>query len=629
MKYQVSFRGISEKMSKAVHELAREIDLEISEKGITVNVKQADKLTLSYIEGRVELTYGNEHEFYRAVSYLPRIIANGGNIDEKAKFNMLCFMGDMSRNAVYNIPTAKQMIRYLALMGYDSLMLYNEDVYEVPQYPYFGYMRGRFTGEELKEIDDYADMFGIEVIPCIQTLAHLATAIRWPGLASFKDTEAILLVGDEKTYTFVDTILKASAKYFRSRRINLGMDEAHALGLGRYLSINGYKPAPEIMLEHLDRVVKICEENGYSPMIWSDMFFRMVFGGTYRVKEGELPPEVMARVPKNLTLIYWDYYSLDKQIFSHMIDCHLKCDNPVVFAGGAWKWSGFAPHNKFSLASTELQLDVCADRGVDNIIVTSWGDDGSETAQFSVLSSMIYFAERGYCNVAVNEAHLEARCNECFGIGFEALVTLDAPNEVDDITVSQAKHPLNPSKYLLYNDPLEGLFDKQMNSDRVAADYKNNAQRLKKYIGHPKFGYMFDMLYKLCVVLENKSDLGIHIRDAYKNGRKSELADIAENTIPTILSDLDDFIEAFRKQWYIENKTFGFSVQEIRLGALKERLKSVALRLADYADGKIDRIEELEQEVLGFTSLNPKEGAIPYINMNRWQQMVTAGVLSF
>ena len=35
-------------------------------------------------------------------------------------------------------------------------MLYTEDTYEVDGQPYFGYMRGRYSKEEMKEIDDFA-----------------------------------------------------------------------------------------------------------------------------------------------------------------------------------------------------------------------------------------------------------------------------------------------------------------------------------------------------------------------------------------------------------------------------------------------------------------------------------------
>jgi hypothetical protein len=38
--------------------------------------------------------------------------------------------------------------------------------------------------EELKEIDVYAQKCGMEVIPCIQTLAHLNQIFRWPKYRS-------------------------------------------------------------------------------------------------------------------------------------------------------------------------------------------------------------------------------------------------------------------------------------------------------------------------------------------------------------------------------------------------------------------------------------------------------------
>ena len=570
------------------------------------------------------ITYIREHQLFRMLSYLPGVLAGGDAVEEHPNLNMLCYMADMSRNAVYNMPTAKRMLRYLALMGYDSMMLYTEDTFELPGYPYFGHMRGRFSHAELKEIDDYAYDLGIEVIPCVQTLAHLSTALRWPGF-SFQDTGDILMVGDDRTYAFIDAIMKTCAECFRSRRINIGMDEAHMLGRGNYLLKNGYRPSSEVMLEHLDRVVKICTDNGFYPMIWSDMFFRMAFNGAYRVREGEIAQEIIDKVPADLTLIYWDYYSLDSGIFSHMLDCHLKFHNPIVFAGGAWKWSGFAPHNTFSVASTEMQLNVCADRGVDNVIVTAWGDNGGEASQFSVLPSMLYFAERAYAS-SVTDEKLEERAVMSLGLGYRALLTLDAPNELPGVTV-EIGHPVNPCRYLVFNDPLEGLLDVHIKPDETPAGFAAAARRLEQYVDDKNFGYMFDTLAKLCVFLTDKCDVSLRARRYYLDGDKAALADMADNIIPTMISELDDFIVAFRNQWYLENKTFGFSTQELRLGGLRERLKSAALRLADYADGRIDRIEELEQPVLSFNGKNYDADSMPYISNMNWHSCVTSGLL--
>lgn len=627
MTARVRIEGLDERLLRGAAHVAPHIGLKITDKDADILVRAAQGSELSAVKDgeAISITYVREHQLFRMLSYVPSMIAGGGDVYETANFEMLCYMGDMSRNAVYNLPTAKKMLVYLALMGYDSLMLYTEDTFELPDYPYFGHMRGRFSAAELREIDDFAYDLGIEVIPCVQTLAHLSTALRWPGFG-FQDTGDILLVGDEKTYKFIDSILKACAECFRSRRINIGMDEAHMLGRGKYLTKNGYRPSSEVMLEHLDAVVKLCAENGFYPMIWSDMFFRMAFGGQYRVREGEIEQSIIDKVPEDLALIYWDYYSLDAGIFTHMVDCHLKFNNPVVFAGGAWKWYGFAPHNRFSVASTRMQLDICAQRGINNIIVTSWGDNGGEASQFSALSSMLYFAERGYSDGDVSDDVLESRANACFGIGYEALLTLDAPNELPGVSVAIGR-PVNPSRYLLFNDPLEGLLDVHMNPDETPAGFASGARKLEKYAEHPEFGYMFDALAKLCVLLADKCDISIRAREAYTNGDRAALAELAERKIPKIVAELDEFIAAFRRQWYLENKTFGFSVQEIRLGGLKERLLSTALRLADYADGRIEKIEELEQPLLSFDGRPVGDGSFPYISSMSWRNYVTGGVL--
>ncbi|MBQ9080515.1 MAG: family 20 glycosylhydrolase [Clostridia bacterium] len=625
MSHIINVKGLDERLSRGVSYVAPQLGLELSCcDGAEIRTVKCDKLAVERDGEAVVISYVKEHQLFRMLSYLPKILDGGEEIHENANFSMLCYMADMSRNAVYNMPTAKRMLRYLALMGYDSIMLYTEDTFELPDYPYFGHMRGRFSKDELKEIDDYACDLGLEVIPCVQTLAHLTTALRWPGFA-FKDTDDILMVGDDRTYAFIDAIMKVCAECFRSRRINIGMDEAHMLARGNYLLKNGYRPSSEVMLEHLERVVKICADNGFHPMIWSDMFFRMAFNGQYRVREGEIAQDIINKVPPNLTLIYWDYYSLDSDIFSHMLDCHLKFNNPITFAGGAWKWYGFAPHNRFSIASTKMQLDVCADRGVDSVIVTSWGDNGGEASQFSSLSSMIYFAERGY-SASVDDANLEARCLDCFGIGYEALLTMDAPNELPGVSVEIGR-PVNPSRYLLFNDPLEGLLDVHMKADETPAGFAHCAERLFKYRDDPNFGYIYETLGKLCVLLADKCDVSIRARKYYADGDKAALTDLAEQKIPVMIEELDDFIATFRRQWYDENKTFGFSTQELRLGGLKERLSSMALRLSDYVDGKIDRIEELEQPVLSFDGKKYDENSFPYISNMLWNRCVTGCIL--
>ena len=626
----VRFCALPEELVYPVGELCRSLEITVCEDApITVTIREGESegISLSGDKENVLLTYGKRNELYRAISYLPEFIREGKPIEEANRYDMLCYMADMSRNAVYSIEGAKRMIRYMASMGYNSLMLYTEDTYEIPEYRYFGHMRGRFSKAELKEIDDYAYGFGIEVIPCIQTLAHLATATRWPDFAGYIDIDDVLMVGDERTYKFVEAAISVCRDCFRSHRINLGMDEAWRIGRGTYLDKNGQVPRSDILCDHLGRVVEICKKHDVEPMIWSDMFFRVIFGGVYRVREGEIPQEIIDKVPEGLTLIYWDYYSRDRQIFEHMLDCHKKFPNPIMFAGGAWKWSGFGAHNRFSLTSTELQLNVCEEKDVGNVIVTAWGDNGAEASQFSALASMLYFAERKYRpREEVELPHLNKRAADCFGATFDELLGFDLPDMLPLCDLEHCDHPKNPCKYLLYNDCLEGLADKHLDEATAADAYRRNAQKARELSSNKNFGYAFDTIAKLCEFLSHKCDLGLRLRRAYKAGDKATLAAIAEE-LDTMVPIFDEFVDAFRKQWNKENKPFGLSSNELRFGGVRIRLISTAARIREYLDGEVESIPELEEEVLSYDGSAPAEGQSPYLCLHNVRGVATPGLM--
>jgi hypothetical protein len=108
-------------------------------------------------------------------------------------------MLDMSRNAVMKPEELKKFAALIKSFGYNMIQLYTEDTYEVDGEPYLGYMRGRYTQKELSDIVEYCESIGIEVIPCIQTLAHLNQAFMWRKYKDIRDTGDILLAGDERT----------------------------------------------------------------------------------------------------------------------------------------------------------------------------------------------------------------------------------------------------------------------------------------------------------------------------------------------------------------------------------------------------------------------------------------------
>ena len=134
-------------------------------------------------------------------------------------------MLDMSGNAVMKAEKVKEYALYLKKLGYNMIQLYTEDTYEVDGEPFFGYMRGGYSKDDLKEIDAYCNSIGIEVIPCIQTLAHLSRIFRWDGYADINDADDMLLIDDERTYALIENMFATLAQCFSSRTVNIGLDE--------------------------------------------------------------------------------------------------------------------------------------------------------------------------------------------------------------------------------------------------------------------------------------------------------------------------------------------------------------------------------------------------------------------
>lgn len=619
------FVNLPNELSFGLAEIQQELAYAISDYGeVSVVAEKGDCLSIRKADSGITITYSRRCEFFRALSLLNGVLNSGEDLCEVGKYRTLCYMADVSRNAVLSLPAAKRLMRYLALMGYTSMMLYTEDTYELEGHPYFGHMRGRYTEAELRELDDYADALGIELIPCIQTLAHLETALKWPEFATYRDTPDILLAGDERTYALVEQMIEHFSRCFRTRRIHIGMDEAEEIGRGGYLNAHGYRPASDIMMEHIGKVMELCRKYGLEPMMWSDMFFFMT-NGKYHMTDPVMPQDVIDRFPKGMGLVFWDYFHVDQRMLTNMHECHKLFDTDLWFAGGAFKWMGFAPHNAFSIEVAEQQLAAVEACGVDQIIATGWGDDGAEASQFSNLATLLYYAERSYRDDP-STVWLNTRAEQCFDIPFEGLLAFDIPNQLPN-GPTKGRKLVNPAKYLLYNDPLERLMDCQFDPETANAGFRENAEKLMKWADHPRFGYAISTLASLCRVLGIKADMGNRLYHAYQSRDTETLRQIANVDIPATLAELDTLIALFRTQWLRENKSFGWIVHDIRLGGLSQRLRSTQLLLNDYLDGKAEKIEELEYAPLPLRKSKYDDPDSPYFATSNWRTMVAAGVM--
>ncbi|MBQ8351055.1 MAG: beta-N-acetylhexosaminidase [Clostridia bacterium] len=515
--------------------------------------------------------------------------------EEKCAFDTFGIMIDCSRNAILTVDGLKRVLRLLALMGYNMVQLYTEDTYEVDGEPYFGYLRGRYSRAELREIDAYAAELGIEMIPCIQTLAHLAAIFHWNAYAPVHDCNDIMLCEEEKTYDLIDRMFASLADSFRSRRIHIGMDEAHMVGLGKYLDRNGFYDRFDIIAKHLSRVCELAAKYGFHPMMWSDMFFRLSNHGDYYLdgRKCEIPERVFANLPEDIALVYWDYYHDNRKDYDEMNNAHKLFGRDVWFAGGAWCWCGFAPDNTNSLGATAEATKSCIRNDIRNFFTTAWGDNGGECSLLSVLPTLAYTASIAYGHYGMKGAKRFFRT--LTGVRFDDYMAIESLNKL----YLHNERGSAPAKYFLYNDVLLGQYDDMIEKNRAVVTEKLAAAipLLNRVAKNKRFGYLFRTQKALGLLLQIKFDFGIRLRAAYQKNDRVGLETCLDEC-DKMLRLLDRFIVTFREQWVCERKPHGFDVQDIRLGALAQRIKSCREILRQYLAGKLNKIAELEEEIL-------------------------------
>ncbi len=547
--------------------------------------RKGDALSVSITKKDVTVTYTTMASALRGLGLA---LAGVKTENEHTPFETFGVMIDVSRNAVMKISYAKTVLRRLALMGYNMALLYAEDIYQLPDEPHFGYLRGAYSLEEVRELDDYADSLGIELIGCIQTLGHLDTFLRTKGSKDVRDTGYIMLAEEEKTYTLIGKMIDFWSKACRSRRIHIGMDEAWGMGSGEYKKRHGEVRPFDIFNRHLAKVNEICLERGLNPMIWSDMYFRM--GSKthdYYDRKTVMPPEVQEEIPKNVQLVYWDYYHLTEDFYDDMIAAHRKigCEPPMGSA--IWTWYRFFYDHEWTVNRVKPCIDSCFNNGIKEFFFTMWGDDGAYCDFETVFAGLLWCADRAYGIREENPARQEkvSRAIGCssFKQSMKAsLMNYQASFRDNGVSVLSVLFAIDP--ILQQGWHVLKLDDEKIRAEILEALEKNH-KGIKDYPYAAALGRF----------LTEKIKFQLELQRAYKERDMEAIHKLHARRIPKLLDMFDDFICEFRCMWVNHNKYEGMECMQNRQGGIRMRYLELAERLFELENGWIDSIPELDQ----------------------------------
>ena len=577
----------------ALEELREELGFGPGRRGVQITAVRGDHLGVRCDGSSVTITWAEPVQFYRALSLIPEDLSPC-DIRETPAFLTRGVMFDCSRNAVLSTQALKSFLRKMALMGLNLGMMYTEDTYEVPEQPFFGYKRGRYTYAELKDLDDYADSLGIELIPCIQTLGHLDRVMKWPPYHGVRENESTIEPDREESYEILTQMIRAASAPYRSRRIHLGMDEAYGMGLGAHLHHHGYENPQHIMGRHLNRLLDICEGLGLEAMIWSDMYFGI--DGMHYHSDRDPSPEAIAAVDKRVTLVYWDYYQSREEMYDDALRKHALFPAKTVFAGGIWTWVGPAPAYSTTIPNTVAALASCRRAGVPLVVATCWGDDGQECNMLTALLGMQLYGELTF-HGDYDEQWLYDRFRRCCHADAGAFLALSELNTVPGMC-ARPNDPTNICKILLYQDPLVQLFEKDLEGFPCAEHFEG---LVAKYAlaarENPEYALLFDFYTALAHAVALKARYHAQAAQLLRSGDREGCGRLSED-LPSVADAVEALRLVWRRLWESTNKPFGFEVIDFRMGGVIARLKTAADRLGAYSRGEIDDIPELSCETL-------------------------------
>ena len=566
----------------------------------------------------VVFTYGKDNEFFRgfalAVEHAGQV---GKNISVELPFDEFGTMLECS-SGVDSVQGVKEFIRQSALMGYTYLGLYTETTYEIKNEPYFGYKIGKYSIKELQEIVSYGEKFFIEIIPYIQTLGHMASLFQWGEYAHLKDINDTLLVEYDKTYELIEKMLISLRKVYKTNRINLGMDEAYFMGFGRYnWFINDSLPNREMLfVEHVKKVVSLAEKYGFTlPEIWHDNIFDIKFKG-YLVPPAEIwkPFDELVRQNfPNIKLRFW-YYGLNNEADYDRYFSYLKTlSSDVGFANAIFGWGSFCPNNYKTEEIASTMQKACLSNGVKDVLITIWS---VRYAVCSMLAGIMYYVET--CSKS-SGYDINEHAKFLFGYTYQELLLLDIPDKLKFEGVEQPNG--NPSYYILADDPLLGVMEKHIPSN-AESYYSECAKKLDELSNRDsQFAYLYRFESVLCQTLAKKALLSTNIKRSYDEKDKETMLKIV-NSIPEIIAQVKVFHAEYREYWLKVNKVIDFKIFDMRLGGVVARLEYAQEIITKWINGKIEKIEELEEDRLPIS----KNSVGKIADCGLWNQIALGGL---
>ena len=278
-------------------------------------------------------------------------------------FEHRAYMLDVSRDRVPTMRTLRQLIDLLAEYRYNQLQLYTEHTFAYSRHRAVWEEADPLTPEEVRKLDAYAAMQGIELVANQNCFGHMERWLTHPaynGLAKFPKGGAITPWGTVKKFPttldpanpgsleLVEGLLDELLPNFTSPLVNVGCDETFEID------------DPRAYLSFVLKVFDAVRRRGKRPMFWGDIVLRH--------------PELIAELPKDVVALDWGYEA--NHPFDRECAAFRQAGLEFYVCPGTSSWRSLAGRVENMRENLEAAERAGRLNGAKGYMVTDWGDEG-------------------------------------------------------------------------------------------------------------------------------------------------------------------------------------------------------------------------------------------------------------
>ncbi len=140
------------------------------------------------------------------------------------------------------------------------------------------------------------------------------------------------------------------------------------------------------------------------------------------------------------------------------------------------------------------------------------------------------------------------------------------------------------------------MYDTHLFEKPMSEHYKTYAKEFKKS-PNDRWAYLYSYAAEVFEYLSIKCEIAENLVPAYKQKDNAKLLYIADELLPKLKELTCKVHKTHRNIWLDECKELGWGNLDIRYAGVEARCETAIIRLKQYLNGDVERLEELEDRL--------------------------------